>query len=221
MNKKPNIFLKKVWNFIWNDDSIWSWIVNIILAFVIIKFLLYPGLGLFLNTTHPVVAVVSGSMEHNGLNFDEYWQEAGQWYEENMGITKEEFKKYNYKNGFNKGDIMILRGVAPEKIAPGEVLVFWSDLNNPNSYPIIHRVTDNDIIFSEHVFQTKGDNPITNKQPIKNCNNQGCIDETNILEEQVIGKAVFRIPFLGNIKIWFVDFLRLIGLDKAIGGLFS
>ena len=57
-------FLRKVWKFIWEDDSALSWIVNVILAFVIVKFLIYPGLGLVLHTTHPVVAVVSGSMDH-------------------------------------------------------------------------------------------------------------------------------------------------------------
>jgi signal peptidase I len=56
---------KKVWYFVWEDNSVWSWIVNIILAFVLIKFVVYPGLGFVLTTSHPVVAVVSGSMEHN------------------------------------------------------------------------------------------------------------------------------------------------------------
>ena len=61
---------KKVWHFIWEEDSVASWVVNIILAFVLIKFIVYPGLGFALGTTHPVVAVVSPSMEHNGVGFD-------------------------------------------------------------------------------------------------------------------------------------------------------
>jgi len=60
--------LKKTWWFIWESDSIWSWIVNIILAFVIIKFLVYPGLGFAMQTSHPIVAVVSGSMEHKAVH---------------------------------------------------------------------------------------------------------------------------------------------------------
>ena len=32
---------KKIWWFIWEDDSWASWFVNVILAFVIIKFLVY------------------------------------------------------------------------------------------------------------------------------------------------------------------------------------
>ena len=61
-----------IWFFIWEDDSVWSWIINIILAFVIIKFMVYPIIGLTLTTSHPIVAVVSGSMEHDG-SFDDWW----------------------------------------------------------------------------------------------------------------------------------------------------
>ena len=68
MDKKKFInILKKTWHFIWEDDSVWSWIVNIILAIVLIKFIIYPGLGLVLGTSYPIVAVVSDSMEHSGF----------------------------------------------------------------------------------------------------------------------------------------------------------
>jgi len=56
--------LVKFWDFIWNDDSALSWVLNIIVAVILIKFIVYPGLGLLLGTPYPIVAVVSGSMEH-------------------------------------------------------------------------------------------------------------------------------------------------------------
>ena len=74
--KKVKKDLRKIWYFIWEDNSIWSWIVNVILAFVLIKFIVYPGLGFLLTTSHPVVAVVSESMEHN-LRFDDWWEKNG------------------------------------------------------------------------------------------------------------------------------------------------
>jgi hypothetical protein len=49
---KGKSFFGKLWHFIWNEDSIESWLINIVLAFVIIKFIVYPGLGLVLGTTH-------------------------------------------------------------------------------------------------------------------------------------------------------------------------
>lgn len=211
--------LKKTWNFIWNDDSLLSWVVNIVLAFLLIKFIIYPGIGFLLGTSHPIVAVVSGSMEHKtvhpcesynpflnkcvekdksrywicdeyysskqDVDFDFYWQACGDWYEE-TSITKEEFSGYSFKNGFNTGDIIVLKGTPPERIEKGDVIVFYAS----KSYPIIHRVVEkryeNDSLF----FTTKGDH---NAKPGS--------DDTNIRSENIIGKAVFRIPYVGWIKI--------------------
>ncbi len=195
--KKTNIkkILKKTWYFIWEDDSLLSWIVNIILAFILIKFIVYPGLGFLLSTSHPVVAVVSGSMEHNS-NFDGWWQSHEQQYNL-LNITKQDFLKYSFKNGFNKGDIMVLKGIKPENIRIGNVIVY----STGGKDPIIHRVVkkwDNEGVYS---FQTKGDNvAIVQKF------------EEDIKQEQLIGKALFRIPYLGYIKIWFVELLKFIGL---------
>ncbi|GAG48810.1 unnamed protein product, partial [marine sediment metagenome] len=35
------------------------------------------------------------------------------------------------------------------------------------------------------------------------------LDETNIDEEQYLGKAVVRVPLLGYVKIWFVELISL------------
>mgnify|MGYP001177170877 CR=1 FL=1 len=196
--RKFKKLLKKVWYFIWEDNSIWSWFVNVILAFVLIKFIVYPGLGFLLTTSHPVVAVVSESMEHN-MEFDAWWEKNNDWYIEN-GINKEYFEKFPLKNGFNKGDIMVLVGKDAEDINIGDIIVFKSNRKDP----IIHRVVKK-MQNGEIHFQTKGDN---NKDSIKNSK----LDETNLRENIIIGKAVFRVPLLGYIKIWFVEILKFIGL---------
>jgi len=233
--KEVKKLLKKVWYFIWEDNSIWSWVVNIVLAFVLIKFIVYPGLGLLLATSHPVVAVVSSSMEHksvrscvsngiidmlresskcNGYKYtmcgntydkkksfglDEYWEYCGGWYKEN-GITREGFSGFSYKNGFNKGDIMVLRGVEAEKISTGDVIVFFSKREDP----IIHRVVEKGKKGGKIYFHTKGDN---NEGSIRST----ALDETNVSEDVVIGKAVLRVPLLGYVKIWFVEILKALG----------
>ena len=189
---------KKVWYFIWEDNSIWSWIANIVLAFFLIKFIVYPGLGFLLQTSHPVVAVVSESMEHNG-NFDGWWNKASNWYITN-GITKEDFGKFPLKNGFDKGDIMVLKGKNPQNIEIGDVIVFWSAKKDP----IIHRVVKKWQNNSIGYFQTKGDNYKTNPASIKS----SFLDETKVSEEQIVGNAVLRIPLFGYVKIWFVDILN-------------
>ncbi len=184
--------LKKLWHFIWYDDSFASWLVNLLLAFILVKFIIYPGLGLLLGTSFPLVAVVSGSMEHNGLDFDAWWETQGDWYEE-QGITKELFTEYAFTNGFNKGDIMFLKGVAPKSIKMGDVLVYETSLH---SNPIIHRV----VALEGEAFITKGDN-----------NHR---EDTAVTAAQVArtGKAVFRLPLLGWVKIWFVDLFNLGGV---------
>ena len=196
----------RVWHFIWDDDSIWSWIVNVILAFVLIKFLLYPGIGLMLGTSHPVVAVVSGSMEHDG-SFDAWWQSSAscggpcrqEWYA-TANISQEEFTSFPFKNGFNTGDIMILHGKQLDELAVGDVAVFQSPYKQE---PIIHRVVKKyekgDTLF----FDTKGDHNSA----------QGAYD-LQVGGNQLIGVAVFRLPYLGWVKLGFVKLLNIIGIES-------
>ena len=168
-------FLKRAWHFIWNDDSLLSWIVNVILAFIIVKFLIYPGIGLLFGTDYPLVAVVSCSMEHN-INFDSWWETNKAWYESN-GISREQFSEFPFKNGINQGDIMVLKN--RKEVNTGDVIVFAGGSSNP----IIHRVVEE----LSNGFVTKGDH---NSIPDGSTNN-------------VIGEAFFRIPYLGWIKILF------------------
>lgn len=190
--------LKKVWYFIWYDESIWSWIVNIALAFILIKYLIYPGLGLILGTKYPIVAVVSGSMEHKP-NFESWWNSACFKVEnegnkiikqkdiyENKGITKEKFLSFKLRGGFNMGDIVILKG--GDNLKVGDIIVFKASNFKD---PIIHRIFDINLNSNgERVYQTKGD---------RNC--LSAPHELEIKEDQIIGKALFVLPLLGWIKI--------------------
>ena len=182
---------KKIWRFIWHDDSLLSWIVNIVLAFILVKFIVYPGLGLILQTTHPVVAVVSSSMEHDE-NFNDWWQNAEQCYEE-FNINKENFQNYIMKNGFNKGDIIFLKSA--RNIDKGDIIVFKGNSNNP----IIHRVVN----INNNLYQTKGDNYKTN------CRSYEQLGETKIETKNTIGKAFLKLPYLGWLKIGFTDLINV------------
>jgi len=182
----PKTWYGKVWYFLWEDNSIWSWIANLVLAFILIKFVVYPGLGLMLGTSYPVVAVVSGSMHHE-TNFDEFYSSQQYLYDQ-YSISKYDFSKFPYTNGFNKGDIMVLKGTRPENIKVGDVLVFRT--NRPD--PVIHRVVEIKQESGKYFFHTKGDH------------NLGSLpEELSISQERVIGRAAFRIPTLGWVKIWF------------------
>ena len=167
----------------WKDDSLISWVVNIILAFLIVKFLIYPGLGLALGTGYPVVAVVSNSMHHEG-NFDDWYESKGDWYD----LSKDEMENWIFNNGFNRGDIMFLKKANDLEI--GDVIVFRGNSNNP----IIHRVVE----VNEDYYATKGDN---------NMDSFAALGEDHIEDSQVIGKAFGRIPLLGYVKIIFSEVL--------------
>jgi len=199
--KKP---LQKIWWFIWEDESIWSWIVNVILAFVIIKFLIYPGLGFMLGTTHPVVAVISGSMEHDG-SFDDWWEykckinelvfQQADFYA-SKDIDKQTFKTFRFKNGFNTGDLMILK--SKKDLELGDIIVFQPPQERE---PVIHRIIEITEQNGNNYYTTKGDH---------NCGSSQA--EDNLPESAIIGEAVGRVPFLGMIKLGFIKFLQLFGV---------
>ena len=98
-------------------------------------------------------------------------------------------------NGFSRGDIIVVRGKKPEKIEVGDVIVFHST----RPYPIIHRVVEINKIKNKYYFKTKGDH---NEAVVRE------IGEDAISEERVIGRAVFKIPWLGYLKIWFVEIIE-------------
>ena len=180
--------VKKIYHFIFHDDSLLSWIVNIILAFLLVKFVVYPGLALLLGSSLPLVAVISGSMEHEGLAFGMWWEQNGAWYEE-KGISKEMFVNYHFMNGFDTGDVIVLVGA--DDVSVGDVLVYSS---STRFYPIIHRVIY--INEEEQSYIIKGDN-------------NDDADPFAVQEEQVLGKALYRIPKIGWVKIWFTQLLGL------------
>ena len=178
------IKFKKFWNFIWHDDSLLSLLVSAILIIIIGKFIIYPILGAILGTSLPIVAVVSNSMDHN-VDFEEWWSLNSEYYEK-IGIEKSEFKTYSLKEGFNKGDVIILRGIAFNEIEKGDVVVFQSKGHEP----IIHRVIEK----STNSIGTKGDN-----------NNYQLTFEKYIYSEEIIGKAVAKVPLVGWVKVLFME----------------
>jgi len=212
--------IKKTWNWIWKSNSIWSWIIALAIIYIFIKFLFFPGLSLITGTILPLAGVESSSMDHQIVkddfgflslcgniytksekehtNFDEYWQTCGDWYEEKE-ITKQEFKNFPMKNGFKKGDIVIVWGRFEPKI--GDIIIFRANPESIAPRPIVHRIVD------LYPIQTKGDH---NEQQLSVSNNIYKTDETNIHKTQIIGKVVFKIPYLGWFKIWITDFFNFL-----------
>ncbi|MFT4311535.1 MAG: signal peptidase I [Candidatus Woesearchaeota archaeon] len=209
---KKNL-LRRFWDFIWNDNSLLSWVVSIFLTLFLIYFVIYPGASLILDSDYPVVAIISTSMEHslnsndNGYfmcgvlfqryfrpDFDRWWSICGDWYEEEVNISKSDFKEFRFKNGLYKGDIIVSSG---KNASVGDVIIFRA--NSP--IPIIHRVVDIFEEDGERFFVAKGDNnPDVNEG----------IGEHKIHEDNVLGIAKMRIPYLGYVRIIFSNTINFI-----------
>ncbi len=184
---------KKFWDFVWNDNSAWSWIFNAALAFILIKFLVYPGLGLVLHTQSPVVAVISDSMHHSA-GFEDWWASMEKNYAK-FGISKEDFTSFRMSNGFSRGDLIILKGKSPEDIEIGDVLVF----RGGKPEPIIHRVVEKWEKDGGNYFSTKGDANAGQRD-----------EEREISKDRLIGTGWVKVPYLGYVKIMFTDFINAI-----------
>ena len=88
---------------------------------------------------------------------------------------------------FQKGDLIVVSGKEAD-VSIGDIIVF--DIGSKD-YPIIHRVYD---IRKNGDIITKGDN-------------NGFEDPWIVNPESVHGKAWFRVPYLGWIKVFVVEVL--------------
>ena len=198
MNLKENIkkWWKRFWFLLWKDDSLKGWIFSLIFLFVFIKFIFFPVLSLTTGTTLPLAIVESCSMYHQGnflSNFNSWWLNHEDKYLD-LEIEKEEFQEFEFKKGFNKGDILFVVKANPEKLKLGDVIIF----NAVQKNPIIHRIIKIETIDGKKVFSTIGDN-----------NNGQLTFEKSITQEQLIGKAVLRlVPYAGWGKLVFFEFQK-------------
>jgi len=199
--KKPETVLGRLWYFIWKDNSLASWIVSLILAFLIVKFIFFPGLSLILGSSMPLVVVESSSMHHPGGfvgnvigsedSFEVWWGQKSSWYL-GEGITKQEAIIWPLKTGLEIGDIVAVS--EPKNLKTGDIIIFEAG----EKHPLIHRIVEIKNIDGKIIYETKGDN-----------NSGQLSSEKDISEDKIIGKALFRIPQLGWIKLVFVKIFQV------------
>lgn len=201
MKEKIKEYLKKFWHLLWKDDSLKGWVVSIIFLFIFIKLIFFPILNIITGTSLPLAIVESCSMYHQGnifSNYDQWFQRHESKYSQ-IDIIKSQFNGFTFKKGFDKGDILFIIGVKPEKLKIGDIIIFSSGTKGT---PIIHRIIEIKKQGDEYIFSTIGDN--NNAQIVPP--NQYNIDESNIKSGQIVGKAVVRIaPYLGWIKLIFFE----------------
>ncbi len=173
---------KKFWAFL-HEDSWSSFVATLIIAFILIKFVFFPGLSLLTGTSLPLVIVESCSMYHHEDGFEKTFESDVY---ENYGISLGETGNWIFQNGFSKGDVIFVVGA--KNIEVGDVIIF----NGGATHPLIHRVVEVD-----ETYATKGDNYRTNYNQLSS--------EKKISEDQLIGKALFKIPYIGWAKLIFFE----------------
>ncbi len=186
--KKIKNYFKRFQKFL-QKDSWPSFVVTLLLAFVIIKFIFFPGLSLITGTSLPLVIVESCSMYHHDAGLENTFSSSVY---DDYGIALEDTGDWVFQNGFSKGDVIFVVGA--KNIEVGDVIIFNSG-SSQIIHPIIHRV-----ISAKDTFATKGDNYDTNSNQLPS--------EKRISEDQIIGKALFKVPFIGWAKLIFFETSR-------------
>jgi len=98
-------------------------------------------------------------------------------------------ESYSMVPTFSKGDILILQGIPQEQLKVGDIIVFSPE---PGQTPVVHRIIE---VNPDGTFQTKGDN-----------NNGQLPFEKRIEPQEIHGKAVLIIPYLGWLKIGMMEY---------------
>ncbi len=197
--------VRRFWNFLWYDDSLLSILAFLVVSSIFIRFIAYPVLGVLLGSSQPIVAVISSSMVHSTNNFDDWWNSTlckekfsdkykfQRDFYSSFNISREDFENFDLKNGFSKGDVMIL--TSPKNINVGDIIV--ADNGGITPYPVIHRV----VRVGVNSVTTAGDNNRCEIWPF----------EESISRDRIIGKAWLWIPYLGWVKVGAVWLLSVIG----------
>jgi signal peptidase I len=162
-------------------DIAWAFTVAMLLRLVF---------GFFLGTSFPFVAVMSSSMVHDAYVDSNYYS----WMA-GRGFSSEQLGDFPFRNGFGKGDALIIG--SPKNIEVGDVIVY---VNPDLGYAIIHRV----IGITDAGYVTKGDrNPSSDPWIVKT--------------EWVKGRAVLLVPFVGWIRVLPTDvFYFFTGGPKSV-----
>ncbi len=176
--------MKKVWDFL-QEDSWLSFVATLALAFVVIKFIFFPGLSFLTGTSLPLVIVESCSMYHHEDGMAKSFESSSIY--EKYGLELEDSVGWDFQNGFSKGDVIFVVGADEAQV--GDVIIF----NAGARYPLIHRLME-----AGETYATKGDNYKTNSA-------RQYPGEDKISEDQLIGKALFRVPFVGWAKLIFFE----------------
>lgn len=215
------------------NSELAEFLVNILFAFLF-AFIAYYLLSIIFGSSSPLVIVYSASMEPTFFRGD-IMALGGINKSDNFGpeiilpdsVSVDKVPTINYATPIYSDsstlkldkivfacDNNCIKEVVPNH--DGAVIVYPAV--NPNSVtngiPIIHRSIAKLVTKDGNFILTKGDNSLTNPtfdedcgyiKPEFNTSQKGCISFYAVPINELEGKAFFRIPLLGCVKLWLVD----------------
>ena len=176
--------LKKAWK---NEYVQTAVVIGVI---VLVFFGAWFGATLVLNTQNPVVVVPSGSMciPYNGACQLHLWD-------------------HPFERTLHVGDLLILQGLNPKDYSadyPNSDIIVFHEAGDPTTL-IVHRIVAVDKKNGTLYFHTKGDgNGIKWPTPVspQQYDNYPIEPEEGVAQDKVVGRVVFRVPWIGNVVLF-------------------
>jgi signal peptidase I len=175
----------------WKNDYFKTVVAIVLIVAVVLGFLF--GLQWVLHTPYPALTVESGSMS---IPYDG---------NDNFVLSIE----HPFDRTLSIGDIIIVQGVNPKDLNtnyPNSDIIVFHDPYDP-SMLIVHRIVAVEDVNGTLYFQTKGDGN-GNFWPAKPNSDLDPWDSNNppgVPANDVVGKVVMRIPWLGWITLFMRD----------------
>jgi signal peptidase I len=174
---------------LWKNEYFQTAVVIGIIIVVVFGF--WYGSQLVLNTPYPALAVVSGSMCIPYDGACDGWS-------------------HPFTRTLHIGDLILVQGVNPADLNanyPNSDIIVFHRPGNPDEL-IVHRIAAEEVINGTYYFYTKGDGNPTDKWP--NPISQSEYDPWGaVSQDQVVGKVVMRIPWLGQVVLFMRNSLGL------------
>jgi signal peptidase I len=174
---------------LWKNEYFQTAVVIGIIIIVVFGF--WYGSQLVLNTPYPALAVVTGSMCIPYDGACDGWS-------------------HPFTQTLHVGDLIIVQGVNPADLNanyPNSDIIVFHRPGNPDEL-IVHRIAAEDVVNGTIYFYTKGDGNPTDKWP--NPIQPAEYDPWGrVSQDQVVGKVVMRIPWLGQIVLFMRNSLGL------------
>lgn len=173
---------------LWKNEYVQTGVIIGLIIVIVVAF--WFGIQLVLATPYPVLAVVSGSMCVSSGAFCDGWSDP-------------------FERTLHIGDVIIIQGVNAEDLNanyPDSDIIVYQDPRSPADpeAKIVHRIVAKQEIDGKLYFQTKGDGNGLHKWPdaISSSDYDGWNLPDGVPEDQIYGKVIMRIPWIGHIILF-------------------